>query len=157
MLQCQAVSRGGTVHVPGLPGAAASSLIPAPAHVYKNAQASRRVHLPSSCCRMTAATSSAMTPWKCRCSCPAAAGARAASLPGESATSRHYPGAGVRYAAEGSTSFVSLTPLMATRSALLLASRNPRVRSPLPAPIAGAAWEPGSSSDGGPGEASQAA
>ena len=37
------------VHVPGLPGEAASSLVPAPAHAYRNAQAGRRVHLPSSC------------------------------------------------------------------------------------------------------------
>jgi len=64
MLQCQAVSRGGTVHVPGLPGAAASSLIPAPAHAYKNAPAGRRVHLPSCCCWLMSATPAASRPWR---------------------------------------------------------------------------------------------
>jgi hypothetical protein len=60
------------LHVPGLPGAAASSLIPAPASAYKDAQAGRRVHLPS-CWRRIAATSSALTPcqWWCMWICGA--------------------------------------------------------------------------------------
>ena len=40
MLQCQAVSLGGTVHVPGLPGAAASSLFPG-SRVYLQERAGR--------------------------------------------------------------------------------------------------------------------
>src|SRR6266516_1398321 len=55
MLPCQAVSRAGARACPGLPREAASSLVPAPAHAYRNAQAGRRVHLPSSSCWLTMA------------------------------------------------------------------------------------------------------
>ena len=49
------------VHVPGLPGEAASSLVPAPAHAYRNAQAGRRVHLPSPCWLTMAGTEARWT------------------------------------------------------------------------------------------------